>query len=748
MKRLRTGIVLAALAIAMTAAAVQAAAPAEKCQNWLVQWEFPESDDWPPDAWWDIVWPNNGYGVPMHDRVEIKLHVTNDIHEPNRFDFGLDGSCIPWRRPGVMATNSWFAEHTRYYFDGQPYALGDTLHTDYLMPYESRELVFTAVYDWTWIAPWSAARLPSIIMSYIPLIQEWKLIIVSGKILGFLMRLESNQSIPMLAYSYHGLVEAAEPPGTTHEVNAWVTFEKGVYLGSSIINGGAASITTMVGWCLPFPANLVAFGLEACMWISSEVTYIKAYDPDPAYMDYSLPTVMDLPAIEGLGPGPQRTLYELAREVPALAEAEKSSYAKYLGAVEDGNDRWAAAQAAASKGYALRRAQILRQMSDLCVDLVAPAEIPDAARIAAIRDSMAVHGLPAIEVQILEQFGWSPTAIAEVAEGLLAAPDSAYQEIHNLPANLSDLAAIVEEGVSRLDQTEGGTLVANIRNEPGYVPDVGPRGTLTCFAEFHRLDDLDGCRILSAVLDEELAASHIATTVGDQDGDGIGDLAVEFELGLLARTWREGDNLLPLSGLLRLADGDTVAWAGAGVLRAAGAPVATFLAEFRLDTDAAGVIVSWRCDNCVSTGDFRVTARQGDGIRTLPVVQVAPACFQARDDFSRRTPAGAVVYELHHLEDGIWQLVASEESRGEIPAFATGLQGIHPNPANPRTLITYSVGRTQPGRDHHLRRQGPAPDPARGLDRDGRNPQRGLGRAGRTRPGRGQRHLSGATAFG
>ncbi len=695
MKYLRSGIALVVMALVLTTVAAQASTPPQKCQNWLVQWEFPESDDWPPDAWWDAVWPRSGYGVRMHDQVEIKLHVTNDIHEPNRFDFGLDGSCIPWREPGVVATNSWFAEHTRYYFEGQPYALGDTLHTDYLMPYESRELVFTAVYDWTWIAPWSAARLPSIILSYVPLISQWKLIILSGKILGFLMRLESNQSIPMLAYSYHGLVEAAEPPDTTHEVNAWVTYEKGVYLGSSIINGGAASVTTMVGFCLPFPANLVAFCLEAGLWVSCEVTYIKAYDPDPAYTEYALPAVADLPAIADLGPGLHRTVYDLAREVPALAEAEKSSYAKYLGAVEGGDDRWAAAQAAVSKGYALRRAQILRQLSDLTEEMVEPAEIPDAAALAGIRDSLAVHGLPAIEVQILEQFGWSPSAIAEVVDGLIAAPDSAYQEIRNLPQQLSDMAAIVEEGVSRLDETDGGTLVANIRSEPGHVPDLGPRGTVTCYAEFHRLENLDGCQLLSAVLDEELAASRIATTIGDQDGDGIGDLAFEFELGSLSRSWREGDNLLPLRGLLRKTDGDTVAWAGAGVLRALAAPVATYLAEFRLETDPSGVTVSWRCDSCVGTDDFRVTARQDNRVWSLPVVQVAPAHFQARDDTGRRTPSGPVVYELHHREDGVWQLMASDEARGGTSVLATCLQGIHPNPANPRTLINYSVSRTQ-----------------------------------------------------
>ena len=55
-----------------------------------------------------------------------------------------------------------------------------------------------------------------------------------------------------------------------------------------------------------------------------------------------------------------------------------------------------------------------------------------------------------------------------------------------------------------------------------------------------------------------------------------------------------------------------------------------------------------------------------------------------------------VVYSLSYLDSGfIWKVIATEEVHFEAPRITTGLQGIHPNPFNPRTTVSFSVGRPQ-----------------------------------------------------
>ncbi len=184
----------------------------------------------------------------------------------------------------------------------------------------------------------------------------------------------------------------------------------------------------------------------------------------------------------------------------------------------------------------------------------------------------------------------------------------------------------------------------------------------------------------------------------------IGETAAVLPNSLAAR----GDLLLATDGL-----------GFAFLRRDCGDAVPIFLSDFTAQRAAAGVRLAWHVAGAASTADFRIVARATGSTWDVDCAPDGSGGFVALDGSPNASRPGEIVYELS-LRDpaGGWTLIGNTVCKAaDLPA-RTCLRGVHPNPFNPATTITFAVDRAQDvrlsihdlkGREVAVLTQGPWP---------------------------------------
>lgn len=127
-----------------------------------------------------------------------------------------------------------------------------------------------------------------------------------------------------------------------------------------------------------------------------------------------------------------------------------------------------------------------------------------------------------------------------------------------------------------------------------------------------------------------------------------------------------------------------------------GGPVATFLTQFTAQPIDGTVMIAWSVDATDETGQFRLIGTRSDTEWEVPFHISNSRTFTATDRSPQLATRGTVLYSLHYRETGQeWQLLAREMVDVPGSHLQTRLIGVHPNPFNPRTSVSFSVGRPQ-----------------------------------------------------
>lgn len=546
-------------------AAAPAGAQVEKCENWTIRWSHPpsvEKDD-----------------VQMHTTQPCTLTVTNEDANHHTFDFGLEWDCTGYGPLGWEATGplyDFFTDRTTVEFEGAEYTPGDPL-IDWFAPHQTKRYVFEITYDWDWIRPWSRSRMIWAALNFLP----------SGETFGRLRHLanvadafgilallsDEFVNAPECVYELQGLLDASGGENTNMTVDAWIPREKALWLGGSVLYAVTGNLTTKLGYAAaaaggPFGwvAAAVLFVGEAAQLASSEYFYICAYDPVDDYQTIIQPEDWERPDLSDIPPGPERLFAEAALELPALARAQKDAYACELGATKHGDAEWTARHRSGGRALAARQSELLGEMSTLSALFVDDIPQYDTAVFQYARDSLLTEGLPAIEDEILAQFGWTAADREMVAGALLKLNIKEFADCRSLVDDLALESSVLD---SLLVDPERPSPVgeARVRIDPPllFVP-AGPRD-VTCVTVLSDLHGVEVRRLVDLSLNGEPCTARIEPAATPIDGDDAPAYRITLDPAVAAAPWRAGERILSLSGGAVTTAGDTLRFCGAGLLR-------------------------------------------------------------------------------------------------------------------------------------------------------------------------------------
>jgi hypothetical protein len=125
-------------------------------------------------------------------------------------------------------------------------------------------------------------------------------------------------------------------------------------------------------------------------------------------------------------------------------------------------------------------------------------------------------------------------------------------------------------------------------------------------------------------------------------------------------------------------------------------PVTTLITNFALELEQDAVLVRWSVSLDSKPEDFRLVALCGEIERTVSHRAEEDGCYLARDESSMDAGAESITYILYHKdENGRWQPVHSEKVSLTPSPNAVSLRAPYPNPFNPSTAISFTVGKRQ-----------------------------------------------------
>jgi hypothetical protein len=510
------------------------------------------------------------------------------------FNYGLSKSYTPLTWSEIVVDPDWeLAETTLCTLDDQAYVFGDLL-SEVVGPSGTKGYTFSLSNDWNWIEPWNLGRIVSIVVdvfwcgvsSRIPVLEEYIRVL---NYLGFLQDTEDFLfSSPQLKYAYTGLGDATT--ASQDNVHVWIKPEKIVFywlnIGSAILAGEfttagfAALPIPFVGWAIA----AALFASEAAAYVCSEVFYVLAVDPDSNFTELASPQPWHEPVLDTLPLSSSKTAAELTFNMLSIAQALKSSYARYLGALRAGSYEWATIQLGATRYYTQLEIPIAQQLESVTQIIVDSIPIPSPEQIAAIRDSLMQNGLPEVEVEIMHRLGFTDEEIDSLTAIYIRADDIFYTSFVKLPEMAEYFEQSLQSLVAALPEPPGQAQLANLGTYPDTLETSAPPPLLNCWVEFPNDSDLTGYQIISAVLNDTVEATYISPTPGDYDADGIDDIAMQFDPTSLLPTLQGGQQLLSVLGYIILPSSDTVLYSGACLV--------TILTFKRGDANGDGVINS------------------------------------------------------------------------------------------------------------------------------------------------------------
>ena len=120
------------------------------------------------------------------------------------------------------------------------------------------------------------------------------------------------------------------------------------------------------------------------------------------------------------------------------------------------------------------------------------------------------------------------------------------------------------------------------------------------------------------------------------------------------------------------------------------------LAYFDLAPAGTAVTLSWGVNFQAEPGQFRLTAGLGPVTWDVPCRMGRDRSFLANDESVHLTMGGQVTYRLYHRgDDSDWYLLGIQSVEVGAPPALTRLAGVWPNPFNPQTTVSFSVGKPQ-----------------------------------------------------
>ena len=125
-------------------------------------------------------------------------------------------------------------------------------------------------------------------------------------------------------------------------------------------------------------------------------------------------------------------------------------------------------------------------------------------------------------------------------------------------------------------------------------------------------------------------------------------------------------------------------------------PVSVFLSMFDIQVGRSTVTVVWQTLDGNDDGLYRLTASRNDRHWDVPHSMTAVGAFTAIDDSPQLAVEGPVIYSLYYRSDvEPWTLLQSQEITLPSAFPTTRLTGVHPNPFNPVTTVSFFVHRSQ-----------------------------------------------------
>lgn len=520
---------------------------------------------------WAVSWccvppgPYDPFQLIMDQTYLIQISVVNMGDDTQTFDFGFAKDHKLLNPFFNYTTAGWeINESSRavVYIEGLPVSYnfeeGETISVD-VGAGETRQLTFTVSHHWDWIEPWHHDRILSLVLNFLlgafEMPTEWD---TAFSLLGFLGSLMDFFITPVTAleYSYTGFGDAQgiDPPLLMTVV--CTRPEKVVCLGLSVIEGSAAATATAAGFAalpIPFVGWAIAAGLfasEAILWVESEWLYVQASDPDSNFTEVASPEPWDAPSLEELLPGSVKTFAELSFELLPITKAGAVSYARYLGALEADSAEWAAVQLAATRYYMEQQATLVEEMRCLSEDFIPDIPIPTPEDILETRDYLMQHGLPDIEAEILQQFGWTDGDMEALGQALLSADDTFYTSFVDMPEMLEDLRSGIAASLELLPPSVEGALSATIDVKPDTLNLASKGHWVTCYVELPNGHDPQDIDVFNVLLNGTLGAEPWPYEVGDYDNDGIPDLMVKFDRHQVAEMLEEREQAIAITGEL------------------------------------------------------------------------------------------------------------------------------------------------------------------------------------------------------
>lgn len=276
-------------------------------------------------------------------------------------------------------------------------------------PLEEQTIIIpNLIHHWEWIDPWSWKNLISIIPTIVGIPAPGG-IIVTGVDVALALGTSAQLLESPVDYEVEIIGVVGSKIGGAYSLR--VADAKVFDLAISFSTAVSGAIATAVG--VPI--------LEAGLIVISQDYYIAAHDPDSDYATVVVPDFRSVPSEYLSGNALEDTALICTYELCSYGEALTAAYAKYLGAVQHKDHEWE-----------LTHLQSLSNLTSACVPLyqymasyvntldpsiwyITPEEF------SLLAESIQSNGLPAIEQQVLTDFGFSPNELSEVTDSIVAA---------------------------------------------------------------------------------------------------------------------------------------------------------------------------------------------------------------------------------------------------------------------------------------------------------------------------------------
>ena len=523
------------------------------------------------DNVFDVSWnPLFNGKIDIHSPYNFQLHVTNRGHLSYSFLFGLELSKITFflHNGNEIQPESYVKPKAVCKFDGDSYTLfneGDMVSKERNLSPGNHNFDFEITSQWHWIPEWNLG-------SFLQLIGD------SSGISSFLDTYLMQYNSPYSAiYSYEGIGDS--DTGDIFDVTVNVTDYKFDSLESAAHGAfgsvGFAAITAIAAVFGGLPGVITGI-ISGTFVVATALSYQAADDPNNDYTEIVNPNAPYYP--DGLNnlTQPYYNLGVIDLQMIPIMKAEVESYIRYLGAIENDSNFYATQQLAAAMTYNNIVANLSMQLHSIYEPIYNDIiqNLPtDSENISSYKDYLTDNGLPPIQVELLDFYGFNQSEANKIVDVLLLANDSWYKNITtftNIFKNFSKITASIFDNTTSPIQC----LLAEVESSHKVINTLSPPSTVTYYVEFENISDLTGYSIDTAVLNNNINAISIASISGDYDNDGIDDFAIDFNGNDVISTFQElgGIQMLFVSGNVTTPSG-TVYYSG-GTLTEVNPPVA------------------------------------------------------------------------------------------------------------------------------------------------------------------------------